>query len=87
VSIRCVPRPLGSLWLRFLRIYPGFWLAVAVVVVLNWMVFGSFAWNRGTIFGLTLLPLGDGLTARPALDGARDDEAGNREKDENAELR
>ncbi len=46
------------LWLRFLRIYPGFWLAVAVVVALNWMVFGGFAWNRGTIFGLTLLPLG-----------------------------
>ena len=47
------------LWLRFLRIYPGFWLAVAVVVALNWVVFGGFAWNRGTIFGLTLLPLGD----------------------------
>jgi exopolysaccharide production protein ExoZ len=47
------------LWLRFLRIYPGFWLAVATVVGLNWIVFGGFAWNRGTIFGLTLLPLGD----------------------------
>ena len=47
------------LWLRFLRIYPGFWLAVAIVVVLNTIVFGGFAWNRGTIFGLTLLPLGD----------------------------
>lgn len=46
-------------WLRFLRIYPGFWLAVAVVVLLNCAVFGSFAWNRGTILGLTLLPLGD----------------------------
>jgi exopolysaccharide production protein ExoZ len=47
------------LWLRFLRIYPGFWLAVALVIALNCMVFGRFAWNRGTIFGLTLLPLGD----------------------------
>jgi peptidoglycan/LPS O-acetylase OafA/YrhL len=47
------------LWLRFLRIYPGFWLAVAIVVVLNSIVFGAFAWNRGTIFGLSLLPLGD----------------------------
>jgi exopolysaccharide production protein ExoZ len=49
----------GFLWLRFLRIYPGFWLAVAIVVVLNNLVFGGFAWNRGTILGLTLLPLGD----------------------------
>jgi len=47
------------LWLRFLRIYPGFWLAVAIVVVLNTLVFGGFAWNRGSILGLTLLPLGD----------------------------
>ena len=47
------------IWLRFLRIYPGFWLAVAIVVALNRVVFGAFAWNRGTIFGLTLLPLGD----------------------------
>ena len=47
------------LWLRFLRIYPGYWLAIAVVVALNVMVFGAFAWNRGTIFGMTLLPLGD----------------------------
>ena len=47
------------LWLRFLRIYPGYWLAIAVVVALNWAVFGGFAWNRGTIFGMTLLPLGD----------------------------
>jgi peptidoglycan/LPS O-acetylase OafA/YrhL len=47
------------LWLRFLRIYPGFWLAVVIVVALNCAVFGGFAWNRGTIFGLTLLPLGD----------------------------
>jgi exopolysaccharide production protein ExoZ len=47
------------IWLRFLRIYPGLWLAVAIVVALNIAVFGSFAWNRYTIFGLTLLPLGD----------------------------
>ncbi|MEO8675484.1 MAG: acyltransferase [Casimicrobiaceae bacterium] len=47
------------LWLRFLRIYPGFWLAIAIVIALNWAVFGGFAWNRGTIFGMTLLPLGD----------------------------
>jgi len=47
------------LWLRFLRIYPGYWLAVVIVVALNWAVFGGFAWNRDTIFGLTLLPLGD----------------------------
>ena len=47
------------IWLRFLRIYPGFWLAVGIVVALNALVFGGFAWNRGTIFGLTLLPLGD----------------------------
>jgi peptidoglycan/LPS O-acetylase OafA/YrhL len=47
------------LWLRFLRIYPGLWLAVAVVVALNVAVFGGFAWNRGTIYGLSLLPLGE----------------------------
>lgn len=47
------------LWLRFLRIYPGFWLAVVLVIALNCVVFGSFAWNRGTILGLSLLPLGD----------------------------
>ena len=47
------------IWLRFLRIYPGLWLAVALVIALNAVVFGGFAWNRGTIFGLTLLPLGD----------------------------
>ena len=47
------------LWLRFLRIYPGLWLAVAIIIALNVAVFGSFAWNRGTIMGLTLLPLGD----------------------------
>ena len=47
------------LWQRFLRIYPGFWLATGIVVLLNVIVFGSFAWNRGTIAGLTLLPLGD----------------------------
>src|SRR4030095_11962727 len=47
------------LWLRFLRIYPGFWLAVAIVVLLNCAVFGSSAGHRGTILGLTLLPLGD----------------------------
>ena len=47
------------LWLRFLRIYPGFWLAIVVVVALNWAVFGGFAWNRGTILGMTLLPLSD----------------------------
>lgn len=47
------------LWLRFLRIYPGFWLAVAAVVALNVAVFGAFAWNRRTIAGLSLLPLGD----------------------------
>jgi exopolysaccharide production protein ExoZ len=47
------------LWLRFLRIYPGYWLAVAIVVALNAAVFGGFAWNRGTIAGLSLLPLGD----------------------------
>src|SRR4030095_3456949 len=46
-------------WLRFLRIDPGFGLAVAIVVLLNCAVFGGFAWNRGTILGLTLLPLGD----------------------------
>jgi len=46
-------------WLRFLRIYPGLWLAIAIVIALNTIVFGGFAWNRGTIFGLTLLPLGD----------------------------
>jgi len=47
------------LWLRFLRIYPGYWVAAALVVALNIVVFGNFAWNRGTIFGLSLLPLGD----------------------------
>ena len=47
------------LWLRFLRIYPGLWLAVVIVVALNIAVFGTFAWNRNTIFGLTLLPLGE----------------------------
>lgn len=47
------------LWLRFLRIYPGFWLAVALVAVLNKLVFGAFAWNGDTILGLTLLPMGD----------------------------
>jgi peptidoglycan/LPS O-acetylase OafA/YrhL len=46
-------------WLRFLRIYPGLWLAIAIVAVLNRAVFGAFAWNRGTILGMTLLPFGD----------------------------
>jgi len=47
------------LWLRFLRIYPGYWLAIVAIVLLNKLVFGSFAWNRGTIFGMTLMPVGD----------------------------
>jgi exopolysaccharide production protein ExoZ len=47
------------LWLRFLRIYPGFWLAVAIVAVLNAGVFGNFVLIGGAIPDLTLLPLGD----------------------------
>ena len=47
------------IWLRFLRIYPGYWLAIVVVIALNWAVYGGFAWNRGTIYGMTLLPVGD----------------------------
>ena len=47
------------LWLRFLRIYPGFWLAVAIVVILNLGVFGNLVLNGGAILDLTLLPLGD----------------------------
>jgi exopolysaccharide production protein ExoZ len=46
------------LWLRFLRIFPGFWLAVVAIVLLHVVVFGGFAWNRWTFVGLTLLPAG-----------------------------
>jgi peptidoglycan/LPS O-acetylase OafA/YrhL len=46
------------LWLRALRIYPGFWIASALAVLLHFVVFGHYAWSERLAKAMTLLPLG-----------------------------
>ena len=44
------------LWLRFLRIYPGFWLAIVIAVLLQLAVFGTSAWAPRFVNALTQSP-------------------------------
>lgn len=43
---------------RALRIYPGFWLAIALTLLIEWGIAGRPAWPPGAWSTLTLLPLG-----------------------------
>ena len=46
------------LWLRALRIYPGFWIASALAVLVHFVVFGRYVWSARLTQAMTLLPLG-----------------------------
>jgi peptidoglycan/LPS O-acetylase OafA/YrhL len=43
---------------RALRIYPGFWLAIALTLLIEWGTTGRTEWSPGAWSTLTLLPLG-----------------------------
>lgn len=43
---------------RFLRIYPGYLLAVVSTVILKLLAYGSFPWGAYNLSSLTLIPLG-----------------------------